>query len=203
MPTLFFDIETVIDESINQHTLDTMKEKIWENFDFMPEFHKILTICVWKLNPVWEIEIKALDGTEKEMIEKFFAMTSFVHDFQTIIPILCWYNIKSFDIPFIVKRALLHGVPIPSTVKLHGKKPWDMTNILDLYDEYKHMWYKACSLDTLCKFLSIPTPKDGIDGSQVQEYHNEWKDDEIIEYCKRDVEATILIHKRFSELNFI
>ena len=44
--------------------------------------------------------------------------------------------------------------------------------------------------------LGIPSPKDGIDGSQVAAFHAAGKDDEIVEYCKRDVETTRDVYKR-------
>lgn len=221
MGILFFDIETILDPQrvwealdcntfeydsstiLSNETVAIMKEKFWDNFDFMPEFHSILTICVGKIEADWNIVTKNLAGTEKEMIEQFFALTEYT-DWKKILPnILCGFNIKSFDIPFIVKRWLFHWVRVPEYIKVFGKKPWDMENIKDLYDIYKHTWFKSCSLDTLCKFLSIPTPKQWIDGSQVQKFHDEWRDQEIVTYCMNDVEATIRVHQRFSELNLI
>lgn len=47
---LFFDIETILDESKNREEIfakrDSMREELQKQFDFMPEFHQILTICV-------------------------------------------------------------------------------------------------------------------------------------------------------------
>ena len=225
MPTIFFDIETVLDAkrvneffknddservlefewySLPNVWLDTIQDKFWENFNFMPEFHSILTICFWVIEHDWNIATSHLIWTEKEMIEQFFALTEYT-DWRKILPnTLCWFNIKSFDIPFIVKRALAHWIKIPHYFKLFWKKPWDMENFLDLYEVYKHTWFKACSLDTLCKFLDIPTPKRWwIAGSQVQQYHDEWRDWEIVTYCMNDVEATARVYQRFTELNLI
>ncbi len=78
-----------------------------------------------------------------------------------------------------------------------------MENFIDLYEVYKHTGYKSGSLDLVCNFLSIPTPKDGIDGSQVQQFHDDGRDDEIRDYCKRDVEATILVYEKFKSLNLM
>ena len=55
----------------------------------------------------------------------------------------------------------------------------------------------------VCYNLGIPTPKDGIDGSQVQEFHDAKRDNEIIEYCTRDVVATAQVYKKMAELNLI
>lgn len=196
MAILFFDIETVLDDHItDDFTIDSLREKHWENFDFMPEFHKILTICIGKIDLDGSIVTRSIDGTEIEIIWQFLDMIR--------SNVLCWFNIKWFDIPFIVKRALHHGFVIPGSLKLFGKKPWDMENMLDLYEVYKHTGYKSGSLDTICKFLSIPTPKQWIDGSQVQKFHDEWKDGEIVTYCMNDVEATIRVYEKFKALNLI
>lgn len=56
------------------------------------------------------------------------------------------------------------------------------------------------SLDNLCSALGIPSPKDGIDGSQVWEFVRAGKINEVAEYCKRDVEAVRTIYRR---LNFL
>ena len=78
-----------------------------------------------------------------------------------------------------------------------------MVYITDLYAEYKHMWFNSASLDTVCHLLWIESSKDWIDGSQVQQFHDDWRDQEIIEYCKKDVEATAKVFEYFKQYNFI
>lgn len=191
---IFFDIETISSHILTPFWLEEAKNKHWENFDFMPEYHSILTITTGaRTND--GIIVKNLEWSEEEQIRKLFEISEKNQ--------LCGFNIKGFDIPFIVKRALFHWIPIPNSLKLFWKKPWDMENMIDLYDVYKHTGYKSGSLDLICQFLSIPTPKDGINGSQVQHFHDDWRDDEIREYCKRDVEATILVYEKFKSLNLI
>lgn len=189
---IFFDIETILVDGLT--SMEELKEKHKEQFDFMPEFHQILTITTWVRTTEW-IVTKNLEWDEKEQIAKFFEISEKNQ--------LCGFNIKGFDIPFIIKRALFHGIPIPQSLKLYRKKQWDMENMIDLYDVYKHTGYKSGSLDLICQFLSIPTPKEWIDWSQVQQFHDEWRDDEIREYCKRDVEATILVYEKFKSLNLM
>lgn len=212
---IFFDIETVIDsQKVYEFFSEDDKEKelefewyklpnIWldriqdkyENFDFMPEFHKILTIWCGTIKEDWSKYLKSLEWDEKKMIEEFFILTNKNW--------ICWFNIKWFDIPFIVKMALYLWIPIPNHLKLFWKKHWNMENIIDLYSEYKHMWFKSWSLDCICKFLWIPTPKNWIDWSMVQRFHDEWKDQMIIDYCLADVSATIDVYTRFKDMNFI
>ena len=78
-----------------------------------------------------------------------------------------------------------------------------MTNFLDLKEVYRHTGMMSASLDVVCYNLGIPTPKDGIDGSQVQDFHDAKRDKEILEYCERDVVATVQVYKKMVELNLI
>lgn len=219
---IFFDIETISEFSLKSRNLggstlielnenieiyntykdyQSLQEKYGEGLNFMPEYNKILTIVVGvKTNE--GIQIKNLDGSEQDQIKKFFEIVE--KDYNKTAPILCGHNIKNFDLPFIIKRALKYGIKIPQRLKAHGKKPREMENILDLFEVYKYLSFSGKgSLDLICNFLDIPTPKQGIDGSQVQKYFDDWKESEILEYCKRDVEATMKVYDKFLELNLI
>jgi hypothetical protein len=54
----------------------------------------------------------------------------------------------------------------------------------------------TAGLEHLALALGIPTPKDGIDGSQVWDFYKAGKTNEILEYCKRDVETTRAVYKK-------
>lgn len=195
---LFFDIETISifsKKERKQKSFLLLKEKYEDKLNFMPEFNKILTIAVWYQFQD-KIQVKNLEGSEEEQIKQFFEFAK--------VQKLSWYNIKLFDIPFIIKRAMKLWIEIPNQLKAFNKKPREFDNIIDLYEIWKHVWNSACSLDVLCNFLWITSPKDfGIDWSQVQEYYDQGKEKEIIDYCKRDVEAVIKIYDYFKKLNLI
>ncbi len=193
---LFFDIETVLDTTVPEELLVKAREKNEKQFDFLPEYHKILCISVGYIDGNNEKKIKTLTWDEVDIIS----------DFQSMVKAntLIWFNISWFDIPFIVKRGLKYGLMVPSGLKTFGKKPWDMLNIVDLYQVYKMTGYNSASMDAVCKFLDIQSSKDEwIDGSLVQSFHDQWRDQEIYDYCERDVSATIDIYDKFKLLNFI
>lgn len=197
---IFFDIETVSEVKEATKIIE-LQEKHGEGLNFMPEYNKILTITVG-VKTVEGVKIENLPGSEKEQIEKFFEIGSKLYNKKEAS--FCGHNIKTFDLPFIIKRALHHGIKIPDRLKAYGKKPREMDHFIDLFEIYKYLSFSGKgSLDLICNFLAIPTPKEGIDGSQVQEYHDQGKDAEILEYCKRDVEATIKVYDKFLELNLI
>jgi predicted PolB exonuclease-like 3'-5' exonuclease len=54
------------------------------------------------------------------------------------------------------------------------------------------------SLDNLCYGLGIESPKDGIDGSQVWQYVKDGRENEVYDYCKRDVAAVREVYKRLT-----
>lgn len=145
MPNLYFDIETVRELHGGQNE-EILVAKYDRDFNFMPEFNKILTITVGmrvKDNP--EPYVKNLAGDEAEQIREFFKIT----EKYTV----CGWNIKGFDLPFICRRALKHGIPLPAHFKMHGKKPWEIDNVLDLKDAYRHLGARAASLGDVCDFL--------------------------------------------------
>lgn len=188
-------------EKINYESdiYDNVKEKYWEKLNFMPEFNRILCISYWRyIN--WELEIKTTKWTEKEQIIEFFELIS-----SKWFIVLCGFNIKGFDIPFLIKRAMKFKINIPTSINIAWKKPWEIKNMLDLQEVYKmNNFWSPWSLDLVCNFLWITSPKDfWINWSEVQEFFDNWKIDEIIEYCERDVLATQQVHKYFKEIKLL
>ena len=194
---IFVDIETVKDtENLKNFNLKKLEEKYWEKILFYPEINKIVTITLWRIEN-WNNIIKNLEWDEKEQIKSFFKAIKWNN--------ICWFNIKGFDLPFIIKRSLFHKLQIPNELKFFWKKPWELDHIIDLQEIYRCLVFSSLwNLDLICNFLWITSPKDdNIDWWQVQRYFDESKIKEILEYCKKDVEATILIYNYFKEYNLI
>ena len=196
MIKLFFDIETVEDIRVPQEIRDKAKERYEKDYNFLPEFHQIACICAgYKDGTVMKMKSFSFPMTEKDMIVEFYKIIDGC--------VLGGFNIKNFDIPFLIKRGLKHGIPVPNVLRSFGKKPWEFDNLIDLYEVYKFMGRTSGPLDSVCGLLSIPTPKDKIDGSQVQEYFDKGKIVEITEYCTKDVEASIKVYEEFKRLNVL
>ena len=101
------------------------------------------------------------------------------------------HNIKEFDIPYICRRMTIHQQTLPHYLQLNDKKPWDV-HMFDTMNWWKFGDIKNyVSLNLLASVLDIPTSKDDIDGSQVQEvYYQEKNLDRIVTYCQKDVIVT-------------
>lgn len=187
---IFLDIETISNGKLNDKRLE-----YGDKASYLPELNEIVTICVWYKQDA--IKIKNLDGSEKDQIKEFFAMIKW--------KTLCWFNIKKFDLPFIVKRALHYGLRIPDELKIYGKKPREVTNVIDLQEVYAYWVFGAVgNTDLVCSHLLIDNPKEaGVDWSMVQELYDDWQIDKIVEYCKSDVKSTIDMYDKFLELNML
>jgi DNA polymerase elongation subunit (family B) len=100
----------------------------------------------------------------------------------------CAHNGKEFDYPYLSRRLLVQGIPLPESLNLSGKKPWEIAHLDTLemwkFGDYKHY----TSLDLLATLFDIPTSKGDMDGSKVNGVYYREKDlKKIAEYCTSDV----------------
>ncbi|MDQ8003353.1 MAG: 3'-5' exonuclease [Pedobacter sp.] len=117
---------------------------------------------------------------------------------------LCAHNGKEFDFPYLCRRMLINGLPIPAPLQIAGKKPWEIHH-LDTMELWKFGDYKNyTSLNLLAAIFDLPTPKNDIDGSQVKEIYYQQKDlTRIAKYCQNDVITTAQLLLRFKGLPII
>ena len=114
------------------------------------------------------------------------------------------HNIREFDIPFLCRRMIIHGITIPSCMDFQNKKPWEV-NMVDTFQYWRFGDFKNfTSLKLLAAALSLPSPKDDLDGSMVSPLF--WERDpaiqqqnleRIVAYCEKDVLTTANIIMRF------
>ncbi len=170
------------------------------------EFGKIVCISVGFIfyeEGQMRFRVKSYASNDEEKLLKAFTgmAAKFLDSNQKF---LCGHNIKEFDIPYICRRMLVHGVELPMALQIAGKKPWETTFIdtLELwkFGDYKHY----TSLKLLTALFNIPTPKDDIDGSQVsQVFYQEDNLERIAIYCEKDVIATARLYMRICGLPLI
>lgn len=213
---LFLDIETVpqydsymgMDEETKklwetktqyQRRDEVTAEDFYERAGIWAEFGKIICISVGYFTNKADIRnfrTTSFWGEEKKILQDFANLLN--QHFNGAAHVLCGHNAKEFDIPFIARRMIIHGVALPDKLNLFGKKPWEVPHLdtLELwkFGDYKHF----TSLRLLTKILDIPSPKDDIDGSEVARVFYIEKDiDRIITYCEKDVIAVAQIFLRF------
>ena len=108
------------------------------------------------------------------------------------------HYITGFDLRFIMCRAIVLGVKIPS-IWPRDPKPWDQS----VFDTMV-AWAGArgtISQDRLCEALDLPGKGD-FDGSMVAAAWANGEHDRIAEYCRSDVETVRAIHRRFEAVGF-
>jgi DNA polymerase elongation subunit (family B) len=125
------------------------------------------------------------NDSEKELLQEFSALL----DKKKWV--LCAHNGKEFDFPYICRRMLIQGIPLPEPLQISGKKPWEVRH-LDTMELWKFGDYKHYTrLELLASVFGIPSSKDDLDGSQVNStFHLENDLEKIKKYCLKDVEVT-------------
>jgi predicted PolB exonuclease-like 3'-5' exonuclease len=168
------------------------KDFYLERGGVMAEFGKIVCISVGFIHQGQSgrtFRVKSFYGDdEKEILRDFSALLE--RHFNTPMHKLCAHNGKEFDFPWIARRLIINGMPIPSLLNMSGKKPWEVSH-LDTMELWKFGdWKNYTSLKLLTACLGIPSPKDDIDGSQVGVVYYEERDvARIARYCQKDTLA--------------
>ena len=174
------------------------------------EFGKIVCISVGFLvksseKGDWHIRLKSFaDRDEKKLLQEFSGLVEQYYN-NPAKSYFCGHNIKEFDMPYICRRLLINQLPLPNSLDIAGKKPWETKHFLDTLTLWKFGDYKNyTSLSLLAAVFGFPTPKDDIDGSEVGRVF--WEEDDlrrITAYCEKDVLATINLFMKYKRMDLI
>lgn len=213
MAVLFIDIETVPqrkkfedlpdkEKHLWEHKAsflsrsDETAEELYARAGIYAEFGKIIVVSLGWMFDVNENRslrvITLADENESELLSRLIEILQKVEDTNSII---CGHNIKEFDIPYICRRILVNGLKLPSILDVSSMKPWQTP-----YKDTLEMWKFGdrkhyTKLDLLAHIFDLPTSKDDIDGSQVNEvYYKEGDLKRIAEYCEKDVVLTCQLY---------
>lgn len=170
------------------------------------EFGKIICISIGRLVQQDErtalLRIKTYAQEEEKVLLESFFRDVLLFEKKDKPLIFCGHNIKEFDIPYICRRSLIHGLELPEAFRLSGAKPWNIPHIdtLELwrFGDYKH--YVA--LDLLAAIFDISSSKTEMDGSMVSDEY--WKKGNlkgIADYCSRDVVTTARVFLRMKGIH--
>lgn len=218
MKTVVFDIETVglpwldldpmLRESLTRGATDGAeyrKRKDWRSLS--PYAAKVIVVAM--LNPetqrgkVWyeaagREESSSPDGlfqrvgtSEREMLSEFWADLA---RYDRVVS----FNGRAFDGPFLSVRSAAHGVA-PSR-NLSGYR-YSVSDHVDLKEVLTFFGAvdrdKTPSLHAACVTFGIPSPKSAeMHGYAVGEAYRQGRLPEILDYCRRDVEATAALLAR-------
>lgn len=192
MNKLFFDLETLPAGPETEPIVRELYEKFPDrrqtfeeylrNTSLNSNFGRILCIG-YALN---DEPAQVLTGSEPDQLRGFWEVAKHADR-------LIGHNIVGFDLAFLFKKSMIHGIQPTLDLKPAEARIFDT----------KHVWDQwgggaGSSLDTLAKLFGLESSKQGIDGSQVYDFYRAGKLKEIYAYCARDVELTRKIYQRLT-----
>lgn len=213
--TLVFDIETVPDTDLRKapSTIAKAVASHSERMDYdegkvmslSPYFGKVVSLAVGEgeARPdaqnvtVFVVPNEAHDleypdfvrpVSEADLLHAFWALAEHA---ETVVT----YNGRGFDVPFLVVRSLIHG--IPARVDLQSD-PWSLRPHLDLYKVLTggSRGLGPTSLDVVCWALGLTSPKEEMDGSMVATAYATGDLPMIATYNAGDVRATTAVYQK-------
>lgn len=171
------------------------------------EFGKVICIGVGYFNKndkgEQSLRVKAIYGDdEKKLLVEFRELVE--KKFDPKKTFLCAHNGKEFDFPYLCRRMLINGIPLPAILDISSKKPWEVNHI-DTMDLWKFGDRKSyTSLELLAAIFGIESSKNDIDGSQVNKvYYSDNDLEKIKDYCLQDVIVTANLYLKLNSLPVI
>lgn len=181
-------------------------EEAYSKAGIYAEFGKVICISTaifHQSEAGLRLRVKSFYGDDESQVLKDFTALLEKH-YNTDDKYLCGHNLKEFDLPYMARRMVIHGMKLPRIIDLSGMKPWEVRHLdtLELwkFGDYKHF----TSLSLLTTILGIPTPKDDITGADVSKVYWEERDLERIRvYCEKDTVAVAQLILKFKNLPII
>ena len=211
MHKLFLDIETLPASEEDHKKLRMLFDKKHDEFEqekfdeflaktsFDGAFGRIL--CIGYAVDDDPVQYFYNENNEKETLRQFWDLVNALSisprnaQYPDYGLLFVGHNVMDFDLRFIYQRSIVLGVRPAYDISFARYRNYP---IFDTMKEWTKWSNTGIGLEFLAIALGIPSPKDGIDGSQVAEFHKKGKDKEICEYCKRDVQTTRDVYRKMT-----
>ena len=218
---IFLDIETIAEtpdfagynkKSVREARYcggsdEAPEEQYHQRASVHAEFGRIVCIsCVMRAPDGSVKRTSFCSDDEHKLISGFFAMVAKVGASISF----GGHNVKSFDIPFICKRAIINGIRIPKALDFGTLPARKMSNVVDTLELWQRSGTLRTGLELLCLCLDIESPKQKLTGAEVSDlYRNSYQTaagtvshqevlDTIAEYCEGDAIASMLCYERMT-----
>lgn len=214
---LIFDIETVADgelvskirfpgESLSpQAATSRYRKQLMEEFgkDILP-FTFMLPACLIVAKVSSDFRLMDLVALDEPHYRPYQIVKAFWQGWKHYSkPILVTFNGRGYDVPVLELSAYRFGLSLPEwfNVAAHSyeqsRNRYNISSHIDLSDLYSNFGAVRMSggLNLLANLLGKPG-KSGIDGSQVQDYFDSGRIQEIVDYCRCDVLDTYFVFLR-------
>jgi len=194
----------------NDQVVEQLIQQLWvEKAAFHAEFNQVVCIVLGKVVGDTITLKRWCSKHEGLVLEKFAETVAGASRYFVA------HNGLEFDFPVLHRKLLMHSMPIPPSLIMIGKKPWEM-KLKDTMDMWAGSAYKyKISLDLLCYSLGVESPKAEMSGADVAPLFFSMLDvadgempweketrvlEQIAEYCCNDVVATVKCYARIMGL---
>jgi len=200
---LFFDIETAAEtQTFDWYSKAKAREQryckgvdpaftgkfYYESAWLYPEFSKVVCISYWQYEPLSQQWCFGSFVWDEESILSSFAATLASSRY------ISGHNIKQFDVPYLMKRYIVNKLKVPGHLNSYGKKPWEMTNMIDTMEIWKGTGFSGTSLEVCSLACWLPNPKEEFNWLGVFQMFYAGEINLIKEYCEWDVKATVRVY---------
>lgn len=189
MAIIALDIETVPREGIMdtwypEWAAQKYPDKEGEDLEAMaalyPEFGQV---CCISWNDAEEPGSMPFHMTARTLDEERAMLQRFAETFGNFATFV-GHNIKGFDIPFLAKRFMAHGLRVPGPLNTIGVKPWEVRHLDTM--ELMRFGSGNMTLRSACLMLGLDDPKQDACGAKVWELFKRGEMGAIAKYCDGD-----------------
>ena len=171
---------------------------------WFPEFGRVILVSIGQVK-FDEIglpqmpNIRSFHGDdEKVLLEELMGIFNAIFAKNPSVKFV-GHNIKQFDMPWLIRKALMYRIKVHPNLQLQKLKPWENC-LLDTYEIWKFGARSSGSLDLVCAALGVPSPKTEMKAAQTSEYYWAGKLEQIKTYCEGDVKATMNVLLAMSDM---
>jgi hypothetical protein len=167
--------------------LERRRLELFERFGLDPTTGRI--VCVGVCGVETAFERAFTDRPEKELLLSFWRWLG-----KARPELVVTFNGKRFDVPFLNLRSAIHGLEPAVVIPAEpgSRSPhFDVREVLEGDDRRRRG-----SLDYFCSVFGLPSPKERMDGSLVEQAYGEGRVEDIARYCLSDCRATAALYSR-------
>jgi hypothetical protein len=158
-----------IDDPNNSFTYEQKVEAsiadTWKNKAALhPEFGKIVCCCIGVIDDALQMKIVTFASEDEKSI-----LTNIVRAIDKGAPkYILTHNGKGFDVPFIFKRLIINAMDVPMMLRIMGKKPWEIPQIIDTQELWALGDFKNhTSLAMIAAAMGFESPKEEMNGQAM------------------------------------